>query len=144
MDDAGKVCGWCSELYDAPTKERLPKELLGGANATRYLVGAMAPENNGYSILMFKLSNVRQQAPLLYEIHDAYPEDCSWSAMSLIGGFFSQGRAKIELEELPYSEEKANQIKERFDEVDLAVNNNLDLVHEVAEWKQKPITIWTK
>ena len=138
-DETGKFCGWCEELYG---RYRETDTLISGR--IRYLVGAVAEENNGYSIMFFKLANNARLAPLLYETHDVSQADSYWSALGFSGGFAAQGNAKISLEELPYSEEDADRIKMRFNNVDEDIDENGALIQEVSSWQKKTLVLWTK
>lgn len=137
VDETGKFCGWCEELYG---RYKDNDALISGR--IRYLVGAIARESNGYSLLFFKLSNCKSLAPLLYEIHSDIHADCYWAAMGFFGGFAAQGNARVTLEELPYSEERADQIKLRFDNLDEEISENSALIQEVSSWQQKTLVLW--
>ncbi len=141
VNETGKFYGWCEQLYiegSAGNKSGLTGEI----SKVRCLVGALAEEEGGYSLLFFKLSNTPWQTPLLYEIHGASAADCIWSAKDPNGGFVPQGNASVLLEEVPYSEENADKIKKHFCDVDISVSPNDELVRRVDSWKAKTVVRW--
>ena len=143
VNEMGKFYGWC-EQFCAEGSARWNREPVpvNEFNKIRCLVGALAEEDGGYSLLFFKLSNTPWQTPLLYEIHGESVADCTWSAEDPSGGFVSQGNAMVLLEELPYSEDVTNKIKEHFCEVDISLNKNDELVQEVDSWQAKTFVRW--
>ena len=141
VNDSGKFYGWCEQFCIEETDDLQ----IGGVSEdeeTRYLIGALAKECNGYSLLFFKLSNAPWQAPLSYEIHDASAADCVWAAKDPCGGFVPQGNAMVSLEEVPYSKADAEQVRERFCDADISISENDALVQEVNSWNKKSLVLW--
>lgn len=137
VNQDGKFCGYCHEVNEsAKDSDSL------SARKTRSVVGAVAIEGEGYSLLLFKLSNDAKQPPLSYEIHELSNAGCFWSVKDLYGGFIPQGNAKIALEELPYSKEAADRIITKFYEVDNNIGDNEALICEVDSWQKKTLVLW--
>lgn len=143
VDEVGKFCGYCEQHYTEGDGGRCDEDACEAVKM-RGIVGAIAKEGDGYSLLFYKLSNAPWQAPLLYEIHDASPTNCIWSAKDPGGGFIPRGNARVSLEELPYSKEIEDGIKVKFGEVDLENDCNKALVQEVGSWRKEPLVLWMK
>ena len=142
VNEDGKFYGWCEQYC----VEGVIDLQVGGVyevDEFRYLIGALAKECDGYSLLFFKLSNAPWQAPLSYEIHDASAADCIWSAKDPSGGFVPRGNAMVSLEEIPYSEAEVEYVKELFCDADISINVNDDLVRKVESWHKKTLVLWT-
>ena len=140
VDKDGKFCGYCSQPHISESEKYYGEN--HDNREIRSLVGAVAKEGKGYSLLLFKLSNDDEQMPLSYEIHDASVADCIWSAKDPYGGFVSHGNAKISLSEMPYSEKEAKSIMAKFCEVDKNVGDNEALICEVDSWQKKALVLW--
>lgn len=136
VDEDGKFFGWCDSLYINN------REQHSEPNWQHFLTGAVAEENGGYSLLFFRLSNVIWQPPMVCEIHDTSPADCVWAAKDPGGSFVPQGNARAKLEKLAYSDEYAERIKQRFQEVDTTIDHNAELIQEVDSWQQKKLVLW--
>ena len=140
VDQGGKFCGYCCEsCANESTKYSFANP---SARKTRTVVGALAEEGAGYSLLLFELSNNTEQVPLSYEIHDVSKANCIWSAKDPYGGFVPQGNARIALEELPCSNGAADRIMARFYEVDKSIGDNEALICEVDSWQKKTMVLW--
>lgn len=121
VDDNGQFTGYCYELYASDS----PK-----INNTRYLVGYYGDNpNSEKGIAFFKLSNLEIQSPLLYVQEDLNEKEGRWSALRNcivtdgicfgIGYDFSvQGLATLAIRELAYSDDAAEKIKEKYEELD--------------------------
>lgn len=124
VDDNNEFYGTCTELY--------PCEIC---RMDRFLAGAFAhnDKNGELGIAFYKLSNCPEQLPIRYVVPDlTNPETSSWAGFSLIFGTFQkQGKAKITIEEEPYSEEEAANITSRFELLNLALNGNDQLLDQV-------------
>lgn len=141
VNELGKFYGWC-EQFCAEGSAGHDCGPVNEINKIRCLVGALAKEDGGYSLLFFKLSSTPWQTPLLYEIHSTSTADCVWSAEDPSGGFIPYGNAVVLLEELSYSEDDANKIKEHFCDIDISLNKNDELVQEVDSWQAKTFVQW--
>ena len=141
VNETGKFYGWCDQYSTEGTND-LQAGGVYEIDETRYLIGALAKEGDGYSLLFFKLSNAPWQTPLLYEIHDVSATDCIWAAMDFDGDFAPKGNAMVSLEEIPYSKADAEQVRERFYDADISINENDALVQEVASWHKKSLVLW--
>ena len=137
VDEAGKFCGWCEKLAD---KKR---EDIAKANWQFYLVGTMADENHGYSLQFLELSNVPWRPAVLFEIHTTSGADSIWSAKDPGGGFVPYGNARVDLEELEYSEEHADRVKRRFRAVDININHNGELIQIAHGWRKRTLVLWS-
>ena len=141
VNEMGKFYGWCEQFCT----EGSAGHDCGPVNETnkiRCLVGALAEEGEGYSLLFYKLPSMSLQTPLLYEIHSASAVDCVWSAEDPGGGFVSHGNAEVVVEEIPYSENAAISIRERFCETDISLSKNDWLIREVDSWQAKNLVLW--
>ena len=118
VDDANAFYGYCNEIYDS----HMPK-----VNKTRFLVGAFAPngKDGKLGIAFYKISNDLDQAPLMYVVPDLDDtENGSWAVLYpfiIFAHFTQQGKAKITVEEVIYSKDKANRIKSRFEKLDRSI-----------------------
>ena len=141
VNEDGKFCGYCKQLCIEGVSDKNNNEVRN-VDKYRALVGAMAEEGDGYSLLFFKLSNEPWQAPLAYEVHDSSLADSVWSAKDPSGGFVAQGNARAWLEELSYTEESETRIKEQFCEVDISIGANNELINELGKWQKKTLVLW--
>lgn len=141
VNDAGKFYGWCEQFCLEGSESNEVKE-FDGFNKTRYLIGALAEEFGGYSVALFKLANVEWQAPIFYETHDVSSADSIWAAKDPGGCFVPYGNARISLTKLPFSENAAVRIKNRFSEANISINENDDLLREVESWREKTLVLW--
>ena len=126
VDDNDEFFGICEELYNSK---------MSSINRTRYLVGAFAANgrNEKKGIAFYKLSNDYEQSPLMYVLPDiADSENGSWTALTFLGYFQEQGKAKIILKEEAYSEDEKNRIKTQFDNLNKRVNGNDQLLEQVS------------
>ena len=123
VNDEGKFYGWC-EQFCSEGSAGYNCDTVSDINKVRCMVGALAEEGEGYSLLFYKLPNMPLQTPLLYEIHSTSPADCIWSAEDPGGGFVSYGNAEVFVEEISYSEEAINGVRERFSEMDISFSKN--------------------
>lgn len=142
VDENGKFCGWCEQIYAEGSNGHYDEKPCEN-NKTRCVVGALAEENHGYSLLFFKLSNDEWQTPLSYEIHTDSTADCVWSAKDPGGGFVAQGNAMVTLEEIHYSKSKASRIRNHFRKMYTSTIVNDTLLQEVGSWKKKTLVLWT-
>ncbi len=107
---------------------------MSEANKTRFLAGAFAPngKDGKTGIAFYKMSNDPIQAPLMYVVPNLDNVECgSWAALGLFGYFEPQGKAKITVEEVVYSEDEENHIKSQFEKVDKSINGNDQLLEQV-------------
>ena len=141
VNKEGKFRGYCKQPYVNESAKYYGEEVCS-SGTIRPIIGAVAKEGAGYSLVLFKLSNEEYQVPLSYEIHDASLADCIWSVKDPYGGFVPHGNARIVLEEEPYSTEKAKRIISRFDEADKKIGDNEALICEVDSWEKKSLVLW--
>lgn len=128
VSDHDLFFGYCDELY---------QEIITEANKTRFLVGAFA--NNGKNgqrgIAFYKLSNEPRQAPLMYVMPDLTdPNSGSWAGMMMLfgsGQFEEQGKAKVTVEEQPFSETEAQRIENQFSQVNTRINCHSQLLDQI-------------
>lgn len=142
VDENGKFCGWCEQAC-AEGSSNYHEDKLCESDKTRCLVGALAEEGDGYSLLFFKLSNDEWQPPLSYEIHATSTADCVWSAKDPGGGFVAMGNAMVSLEELQRSESSADRIRKQFREMYVSTAENDALLQEVGSLQKKALVLWT-
>ena len=114
VDDNDEFYGYCDELYESVEDE---------INRTRYLVGAFATnaKKGSRGIAFYKLSNYAAQAPLMYVVPDLLDGSGTWAAfvyMFFTSQMVIQGKSKLSVVEIPYTEEEEKQIKEKYDELD--------------------------
>ena len=125
VDDNDEFFGYCEELYDSK---------MSSINRTRYLAGAFAPNgrNEKRGIAFYKMSNDYNQAPLMYVLPDlADSSNGSWAALSFLGYFQEQGKAKILVKEEAYSEDEKHRIKTIYDNLNKKVNGNDELIEQI-------------
>lgn len=142
VNHEGKFYGWCEQAFIEGVSSQ-EEAVQRDADKVRSLVGALAEEGDGYSLMFFKLSNDTWQTPLLYEFHSASAADSIWSAEDPGGGFVPWGNAQIYLTEIPYSDAAATHIKDRFGETDISISRNDTLIREVDSWQSKNLVLWT-
>lgn len=119
--DDGYLRGYCNELYESEQPDE---------NKLRFIFGKFGvnKKSGKDGFVFYKLSNYEMQSPLLYDIQDF--EDQSenyWSALRCTFGsvnFTSQGAAKVTLEEIEYSEERAKAILAKYHQIEDEDNLN--------------------
>ena len=124
VDDADEFYGICEELYDSSASD---------IERTTYIAGAFAANNQTgqRGIAFYKLSNDPGQPPLMYVTPDlTNPESGSWAVLSFTC-FQEQGRSRITIEEEVFSEEKANEIKAKYEHLRKDINHNGDLLPQI-------------
>lgn len=110
-EEGGYFYGYCYERYDSDQPD---------ANKIRYLFGQLRPceDSDGFSICFLKLSNYGFQTPLLYFASDNNKTDaCHWMSFrvsNLKPHFVNEGKADLQIEELPYLDEDYQKIRNRF------------------------------
>lgn len=100
----------------------------------RYLTGAIAPNgrNGNNGIAFYELPNDNKITQIMYVAPDLKNPKCGeWATPGKYGYFEPRGRAKIVLEEQPYSEEDDERISIIFEEVDVSNINNVELLCQV-------------
>ncbi len=128
VDDHGQLHGYCNELYDHDIEE----------NKVRYLAGYIAEHGNDdkKGICFLKLSNYEDQSPFMYTIPDLSNKESggNWAAIvSPIPYFVPINDAWVELtEEIAEDPEKeAQRIMDKYNEINLHVGWNEDMVSQV-------------
>lgn len=128
LEDSGTFYGYCNELYD----DNMPD-----LNKNRFIAGAITANarNHKLGIAFYKLSNDEVQLPLMYVVPDL--EDSTngeWAILSNFSGYFQRvDRAKIQLEELIFSnpEAESERIRDRFEDLDRNINGNGQLIDQI-------------
>ncbi len=126
VDDTNIFCGYCDELYevDVPVNYK-----------TRFIAGAFAPNgrNGKIGIAFYKMSNNYDifVDPLMYVIPDLDDVGSGSWATGSFGRFVQQGKAKVIVEEVTYSEDEANRIKSQFEKIDRSINLNDQLLEQM-------------
>lgn len=100
----------------------------------RFLSGAIAPNGTNYrkGIAFFELSNDAVITPIMYMLSDLEGLRCGeWAVPGMTGHFEYRGKAKISLEEQPYSKKSQERIQSNFEEVDIGIFHNAELLSQV-------------
>ena len=128
VDDHGQLHGYCNELYDHDIEE----------NKVRYLAGHIAEhgDDNKKGICFLKLSNYEEQSPLMYTIPDLTDQERggNWAAIvPPIPIFVPINDAWIDLTEeiVEDPEKEAQRIMDKYNEINLHVGWNEDMVSQV-------------
>ena len=123
VDDNNTFCGYCDELYESRKSE------------TRFLAGAIAPNgrNGKNGIAFYKMSNDKNQPPLLYIVPELENGKGEWAEASWNKGFFTIDEAMVEIEEKPTAalEEGEKLIKAKFNELDKSIDLNRALLEQI-------------
>lgn len=135
VEDDGSFSGYCDELYGSISSDK-----------TRYLFGYLAQDEHGKvtGITFFKLSNDRNQAPLIYLVADLKTDRVAlWGSLSLSFGTLVSsmwhGEATINVKEESDSDEVRGSITKRLDKFDANINRNGLYREEAAEQCHKII-----
>ncbi len=126
VDNLGRFCGYCDELYESEQPEE---------NKLRFIYGQFGKslKNGKDAFVFYKLSNYEEQKPLLYEVIDKEdPSSWKWSALNMhwfSSTFSPQDGAKVDLEELEYSEEEAAAIRGRYGKIYIEDGINKLMLH---------------
>ena len=135
VEDDGSFSGYCDELYGSISSHK-----------TRYLFGHLAWDEHGKvtGIAFFKLSNDRNQVPLIYLVANLKTDRVAlWGSLSLSFGTLVScawhGEATINTEEEPDSDEVRDSVAKRLNEFDADVNRNGPYREEAAEQCRKII-----
>ncbi|MCR4753049.1 MAG: hypothetical protein K5837_01350 [Candidatus Saccharibacteria bacterium] len=117
VEDDGLFSGYCDELYGSISSDK-----------TRYLFGHLAQDEHGKvtGIAFFKLSNDRNQAPLIYLVAGLKTSRVAlWGSLSLSFGtlvsYMWHGEATINTEEDSDSDEVRASITKRLNEFERKV-----------------------
>ena len=130
VDDEDNFYGVCEELYDGPVTVNYKE---------RYLAGSFAPNgrNQRRGIAFYKMSNDPVISPLMYVVPDLSDVECgTWAGLTLFGVFKKQGKARVELEEVAFSEEEADEIKAQYKTLNKELNGNGQLIAQLDCCKQ--------